>query len=216
MMNRGLVAFAVAATVLTASWVVAPPQSIAAGIANTESSAPHASHALEGARLVSALRGGGHVIYFRHTATDFSKNDSRMQDYDDCANQRPLNDKGRADARATGERIRDLRLATGEVLASPMCRTMEHARLVFARATPTPHMREVEAGDYPGLKPLLARPVDPGRNRWLFGHGTPFRTVAGPPHLAEGEAAVLRPQGSSWIVIARIPVEGWATLPARP
>ena len=56
-----------------------------------------------------------------------------MQGYDDCANQRLLNDTGRRDARAIGQRIRQLRLAEGEVLASPMCRTMEHARLVFAR-----------------------------------------------------------------------------------
>ncbi len=214
-MNRGLVVFAIAAAALTAV-VMAPLQSSAAGITSTESSAPQTGHALEGPKLVSALRGGGYVIYFRHTATDFSKNDSRMQGYNDCANQRPLNDKGRIDAQVMGERIRDLRLATGEVLASPMCRTMEHARLVFARATPTPQMREVEGGDYPGLKPLLARPVDPGRNRWLFGHGTPFRSVAGPPHLAEGEAAVLLPKGSSWIVVARIPVEAWATLAAPP
>ena len=215
MMNRAVVAFAIAAG-LSAAWVMAPTRSIAAPIAGTESSAPQAAHALEGARLVSALRAGGYVIYFRHTATDFSKNDSRMHGYDDCANQRPLNDTGRADAHFTGERIRDLRLATGEVLASPMCRTMEHARLVFARATPTPQMREVEGGDYPGLKRLLARPVDSGRNRWLFGHGTPFRSVAGPPHLAEGEAVVLLPKGSSWIVVARIPVQAWATLAAPP
>jgi hypothetical protein len=30
-------------------------------------------------------------------------------------------------------------------------------------------------------------------NRWLIGHGNPFRSVAGAPHLPEGEAAVIRP-----------------------
>ncbi len=41
------------------------------------SSAPDARHRLQGAALVRALRDGGLIIYFRHTATDFSKNDQR-------------------------------------------------------------------------------------------------------------------------------------------
>jgi hypothetical protein len=210
MSRRALVVLAFAAAVLG----VAPLR--AAGIATSESSAPQPAHAVDGARLVSALRGGGYVVYFRHTATDFSKNDSRMLGYDDCANQRLLSDKGRSDARGIGVRIRELRLAEGEVLASPMCRTMEHARLSFSRAVPTPAMREVDGGDYPGLKQLLARPVEAGRNRWMVGHGTPFRAVAGPPHLAEGEAVVLLPTGSGWRVVARVTVEGWAGLTGLP
>src|SRR5580765_6880105 len=67
------------------------------------SSAPDPAHHLQGAALVRALRDGGLAIYFRHTATDFSKNDQAMRGYDDCANQRPLNDQGRRDARAIGQ-----------------------------------------------------------------------------------------------------------------
>jgi hypothetical protein len=46
----------------------------------------------------------------------------------------------------------------------------------------------------------------------MVGHGIPFRAVAGPPHLAEGEAAVLRPLGDTWVVLARLTVADWATL----
>ncbi len=196
-----------------AAFGAAPLVAAEGGPAGALSSAPPATQALGGARLVAALRAGGYVIYFRHTATDFSKNDSAMTSVDDCANQRPLNEQGRLDAMHIGQRIRELRLAGGEVLASPMCRTMEHARLTFGRATAAAAMREREAGDFPGLKLLLANPVDKGSNRWLFGHGTPFRTVAGPPQLAEGEAVVLRPQGQGWRVEARLRVEDWAALP---
>jgi broad specificity phosphatase PhoE len=172
--------------------------------------------ALEGAALVRALREGGLVIYFRHTATDFSKNDRDMRDYDDCANQRPLNEQGRADARAIGQRIAALKLPIGVVKASPMCRTMEHARLMLGAATPTTTMRELSApGEYLGLKRLLSARVPPGINRWMVGHGTPFRAVAGPPHLAEGEAIVLKPDGESWTVLARLAVNDWAALPLR-
>ena len=181
-------------------------------IANAESSAPAAP--LPGAQLVAALRRGGYVIYFRHTATDFSKNDSGMTGYDDCQNQRLLSAQGRRDATEIGRRIRALRLAGGEVLASPFCRTMDHARLMFGHATPRAEIREADAGDYAGLKRLLAAPVPLGRNRWIVGHGNPFRAVAGPPHLAEGEAAVIEPGTTRWTVVARIDVRDWQALAA--
>jgi len=180
------------------------------------SSYPVADARLEGAALVRALREGGLVIYFRHTATDFSRNDRAMRDYDDCANQRPLSEQGRADARAMGQRIAALKLPIGVVKASPMCRTMEHAKLMFGMATPTTTMRELTgAGEYLGLKRLLSARVPHGINRWMVGHGTPFRAVAGPPHLAEGEAIVLKPDGEGWTVLARLAVDDWAALPLR-
>jgi hypothetical protein len=180
------------------------------------SSSPAAQAGLQGAALVRALRDGGLVIYFRHTATDFSRNDQAMAHYEDCANQRLLSEQGRNDAKAIGRRIAALKLPLGEIRASPMCRTMEHARLMFAQATPTVAMRELTApGEYSGLRQLLSTRVPAGTNRWMVGHGTPFRTVAGPPQLAEGEAVVLKPAGDGWIVLARLMVNDWAALPAR-
>jgi len=179
------------------------------------SSYPDPRHRLQGGALVRALREGGLVIYFRHTATDFSKNDQDMRDFEDCDNQRPLTEQGRDDARAIGQRIAALKLPVGMVNASPMCRTMEHARLMFGKALPTSTMREITSGEYLGLKRMLEKRVPSGMNRWLVGHGIPFRAVAGPPQLAEGEAVVLRPTGDSWVVLARITVAEWATLGTR-
>jgi hypothetical protein len=187
------------------------------GVAPTveRSSAPAAGAELHGAALLKALRGGGYVVYFRHTATDFSRNDAAMRGFDDCANQRLLSPQGRDDARHIGESIRALKLAGGPVLASPMCRTMDHARLSFGSATPAGEVRLRErgdGGDYPGLVRLLSSPVKAGTNRWMVGHGIPFRAVAGAPHLAEGEAAVIRPDGHGWTVVARIALADWAAL----
>lgn len=200
------------AWLLAAAALPAPAQP--AEVANATTSAPAQGQGLEGHALLGALRAGGYVIYFRHTATDFSRRDDAMQGYDDCANQRLLSPQGRSDAAAIGQRIVELKLPVGEVLASPMCRTMEHARLAFGRATPTPDIREGRSDDYPGLKRLLAAPVRDGTNRWIVGHGTPFRAVAGPPHLAEGEAVVMRPLANAWTVVARIAVPDWAALGA--
>jgi len=181
-------------------------------IANAESSAPSTAAALQGPQLLAALKRGGYVIYFRHTATDFSKNDSAMKSLDDCENQRLLSEQGRRDAIAIGEHIRALGLPVGEALASPMCRTMDHARLMLVNVTPRNEVREAQDGDYAGLKQLLATPVARGSNRWIVGHGIPFRAVAGAPHLAEGEAAVLRPGTTGWTVVARLMVADWQTL----
>src|SRR6478736_2729385 len=104
-------------------------------------SAPAPGGQLQGRALLSALRAGGFILYFRHTSTDFGQNDERMTGYEDCATQRNLTDAGRAEARAIGDEIRALGIPIGEVLASPFCRTMETARLVFGRATATPAVR---------------------------------------------------------------------------
>jgi len=177
---------------------------------------------LMGAALVAALRGGGYVLYFRHAATDFGQNDERMTGYEDCATQRNLTDKGRADARAIGADIRALGIPIGEVLASPFCRTMETAQLVFGRATASPAARGGPAQSesperYAALRDLLASPVARGTNRVIVSHGNPFRAIVGGSYLAEGEAAVIEPLGKDGFrVVARVPLEGWRALAMTP
>jgi hypothetical protein len=60
-----------------------------------------------------ALRRGGYVLYFRHAATDMSKNDAGMTSFDDCPTQRNLVDRGRDDARTIGAAIRALGIPIG-------------------------------------------------------------------------------------------------------
>ncbi len=181
--------------------------------ASEPSSAPDPAHALSDRALVDALREGGHTLYFRHTSTDFSKLDGAMKNYSDCANQRMLADKGRDEARLIGKAITALKVPVGEVLASPYCRTMETAKLMFGRATGNNEIREEAGNNYAALKRLLAKPVAASAgNRMIAGHGTPFRAIAGPPHLSEGEAAVLKSLGEHFVVVARITIADWATL----
>jgi phosphohistidine phosphatase SixA len=168
--------------------------------------------------LVGALREGGYVLFIRHTSTDFTQNDARMTSFEDCANQRNLTDKGRAEARAVGEHVKRLRIPIGEVLASPFCRTMETARLAFGRAEALQEARggPAQTDDperYAGLRKLLSQPVAKGSNRVISSHGNPFHALAGLPHLAEGEIAVVEPQGDSrFRVVSRIRLEDWPRL----
>lgn len=56
---------------------------------------------------------------------------------------------------------------------------------------------------------LLTAPA-PGTNTVLSSHGNPFRAVAGPPYLAEGEIAVVRPEGGErFSVVARLRLDDW-------
>lgn len=176
---------------------------------------------LQGPALLAALRGGGYIIYFRHTATDFGQNDERMTGYEACETQRNLTDAGRADARAIGAELRELRIPIGDVLASPYCRTMETAQLMFGRATATPAVRGGPAqtdtpARYAALRELLATPVPAGSNVAIASHGNPYRAVAGGDYLAEGEAAVIEPRGTEGFrVVARVRKEAWKGLPTR-
>ena len=176
---------------------------------------------LSGAELVAALRQGGLIIYFRHTSTDFGQNDDQMTGYEDCARQRNLTDQGRAEARQIDVAIQRLHLPIGDVLASPFCRTMETAQLMFGRAQATAAVRGGPARPdsqdrYAELRKLLATPPQAGTDLVIASHGNPFAVVAGTPHLAEGEAAVIRPLGAEGFrVVARIPKNGWDDLAAQ-
>jgi len=169
------------------------------------------------AALLAALRAGGLVVYFRHTATDFSRDDRQMRDFDDCRNQRPLSHKGRADARAIGAEWKRLKLPVGPVLASPYCRTREVAQLMFGRHERSNEVRggPADAGAlrYAGLKQLLSTPRMSADILVISSHGNPWRALSDTPYLAEGEAVILRPQGAGrWELLAQLRGEEWARL----
>ena len=184
--------------------------------AQERSAAPDPKYALTGAALVTELRQGGYSLYFRHTATDFSQNDSRLV-IGDCSTQRLLTDAGRNQARAIGAAITALKLPVGEVIASPYCRTLETARLITGRADANDAVRGTRGAsggaDYSGLVKILATAPEKGTLRVVSGHGNPFRAIAGPPHLEEGEAAVIRGTGTDWVVVARVKSGDWEKLP---
>lgn len=170
--------------------------------------------------IVQALRQGGYVLYLRHTSTDFAQNDTASRSYEDCANQRNLTDKGRDEARAIAKHLRALGIPVGSVLASPWCRTMETARLAFGKAQASAEVRGGPArtgdpGRYEALRKILSSPVAKGENLAISSHGNPFHAVAGPPYLAEGEVAVVRPEGDGrFSIVARIRLEDWSSLRA--
>lgn len=79
----------------------------------------------------AALVQGGYVALIRHgNAPPGYGGDPPGFKIDDCATQRNLDEKGRAQARALGEAFRQHAVRADKVLSSPWCRCLETARLM--------------------------------------------------------------------------------------
>jgi len=78
----------------------------------------------------SALRAGAHIALMRHTDAPGGAGDPPGFRLEDCATQRNLSDKGRADAAKIGARLKAEGIRIEKILSSPWCRCMETALLL--------------------------------------------------------------------------------------
>jgi len=78
----------------------------------------------------AALVNGGHVALIRHGNAPPGYGDPPGFKIDDCATQRNLDERGRAQARAVGEAFRQHGVRVDKILSSPWCRCLETARLM--------------------------------------------------------------------------------------
>ena len=78
----------------------------------------------------TALRSGRHVALMRHADAPGSFGDPPGFQIDNCATQRNLSAKGRADAVTIGMRLRMERIPVERILSSPWCRCKDTATLL--------------------------------------------------------------------------------------
>jgi phosphohistidine phosphatase SixA len=185
---------------------------------------PDPANARSGAALVSALRQGGLVIYFRHADTGPAYPEQGV-DLKRCDTQRNLDDKGRWEAEQIGAQFRRLGIPVGEVLSSEFCRCRETAELAFGRyaieASLTGVSRASEAAPRrqlatAGLRRVLATVPRPGTNTVLVSHGYNLWDAEGFHLGTQGEAAVYRPDGrGGYALVVRLTPEQWGQLPER-
>jgi phosphohistidine phosphatase SixA len=177
-----------------------------------------------GERLVPALRRGGHVIYFRHTATDWGEDDEYPVVLSDCDTQRNLSPAGRRQARAIGEAIERLDIPIGRVLSSPFCRALDTARLAFGRARREAGLENLESAESDAerarrtgrLRSLLSARPDGGTNRVLTGHGYNIQAVADGTGAEEGDADIFRPgRRDGFTLVATVTPADWQELAGR-
>jgi phosphohistidine phosphatase SixA len=173
---------------------------------------------------IKALRGGGHVIVFRHGATHADQADTDPLNLKNIAQQRQLNDDGRALARSIGDSLRKLNIPVGQVITSQFNRAVETGTLLGFGAvtstaditegglvvTPTENNRRAAA-----LRKLAGTAPPSGANVGLVTHKPNIMDAFGKDwfDVREGEASVFKPDGSGgYRLVVRIQAADWAKL----
>src|SRR5262245_35503150 len=172
--------------------------------------------------VLTLLRGGGYVIVFRHGATHADQADTDPLNLDNVAQQRQLNDKGRADAKAVGEAFLRAGIPIGKSYSSRFHRAVETARLIGGKepettldisegglvVTPNENNRRTEA-----LRALAATAPDPGTNTLIVTHKPNIVDAFGKDwfEIKEGEASIFKPEGNAFALVARVQIGQWAT-----
>jgi phosphohistidine phosphatase SixA len=172
---------------------------------------------------VKALRGGGHVIVFRHGATHTDQADTDPLNPANIDKQRQLNDQGRALARAIGEAMRKLQIPVGQVVTSQFNRAVETGTLLgFGAVTSTADITEgglvvtpIENNRRATALKKLAATVPPGAtNVVLVTHKPNILDAFGKDwfDVREGEASIFKPDGNGYKPVVRIQAADWGKL----
>jgi phosphohistidine phosphatase SixA len=171
--------------------------------------------------LVRTLQQGGNVLVLRHAISDAEIN--RQELLRSCALQRNLSEQGREQARAIGEAMRALRIPTGDVRSSPMCRTRDTARLAFGRVTldrdlVSPGVIGTEVDDTQravALRVMVEDAPPAGENTVLVTHTGNIGAALREETVDEGEMLVY---GEGGRLVGSVRAEEWPALvrAARP
>ncbi|MGH7682211.1 MAG: histidine phosphatase family protein, partial [Candidatus Eiseniibacteriota bacterium] len=182
--------------------------------------------------LVSGLRKGGYVIFFRHAATDWTQHDTDYSDFENRAGQRNLSEAGKADAGSIGKAFQALAIPIDSVFASPMWRCRDTAQLAFGRCEKSMALfGKVPVATDGTAKPaedraqyrserihMLSAAPPKGTNRVLVGQQDPMLPIIHGLHrdeLREGDALVIQPMGEGkFKVVAQVTVADWTRLAA--
>ncbi|MBV8241386.1 MAG: histidine phosphatase family protein [Hyphomicrobiales bacterium] len=172
---------------------------------------------------VNALRQGGYVIVFRHGATHQDQADTDPLNPKNIAQQRQLNEAGRAKAKEIGEAFRKLKIPVGQVQTSVFNRAVETGTLMglgdvtssldFTEGglvvTPIENNRRAQA-----LRKLAATVPPAGTNIVLITHKPNILDAFGKDwfDVREGEASVFQPGGGGYKLIVRVPADEWSKL----
>ena len=159
----------------------------------------------------AALANDGHVALIRHgNAPPGYGGDPPGFKIDDCATQRNMDEKGRAQSRAVGEAFRQHGVRVKKILSSPWCRCLETARLMALG--PVEGTMAVAASDKsPDRLAALKQMVSAWRGPGTLVVVTHALTVQGLVGILPGQAetVVLRPRLGTEPgvdVVGRIPV----------
>jgi phosphohistidine phosphatase SixA len=171
--------------------------------------AAEAAVAGDAADAWKALRAGGHVALMRHSDAPGGVGDPPGFRVEDCATQRNLSAKGKADAEKIGSRLKGEGIAFEKILSSPWCRCIDTARLLnlgtveteatFGNVVVLKDQRETLTT---GARALIARWTARG-NLLVVTHGANIQALTG-AWLASGEIVVVRGGSDSVEPVGRL------------
>jgi len=180
---------------------------------------------LSGQPLLAALKEGGHVIFFRHAATekDYADQADPNMRLDDCETQRKLSKEGIRDARAIGAAFSRLKIPVGSIVTSDYCRSWKTADLAFGRHDrKNPNLNFLPFEDYTDAQvetmkqqmlPILSEMPASGTNSIIVGHDDLFEAATGIYPDPQGIAYVLKPDGNGrFVIIANLLPQEWNKL----
>lgn len=182
--------------------------------------------AAEPGPLLQALRKGGCYIVMRHASSPREAPSPADAAPGNVSAERQLDAKGKETARAMGNALRKLNVPVTEVLSSPTFRAQETAmEAELPKPTLVPElgdggqsMSATSEAQSRWLQRKVTRPPERG-NTILITHFPSIR-AAFPDHaveLADGEALIFAPdERGGTQLIARVRIEEWPTLAARP
>lgn len=163
----------------------------------------------EAANAWNALRAGGHVALMRHADAPGGTGDPPGFRVEDCATQRNLSPKGRADAEKIGSRIKQEGIAFEKILSSPWCRCVDTAKLLNLGTVETEAtfgnvvvLRDQRDALTAGGRALVARWTARG-NLLVVTHGANIFALTG-VSPASGEIVVVRGGGGSIEPVGRL------------
>jgi phosphohistidine phosphatase SixA len=171
--------------------------------------------------LTDRLSHGGYVLVMRHASSPANPPDKAMADPENVADERQLDDQGRASARAMGEAFRSLHIPVGPVFSSPTYRARETVRLAgLGKPVLAPElgdrghsMARIDGqGPAAWLKNKVAQTPPPGRNTILVTH-MPNIAAAFPDQAAglqDGETLVFKPDRHGHAdLVAKVEIGEW-------
>jgi phosphohistidine phosphatase SixA len=175
------------------------------------------------AEWINAVRQGGYVIVFRHGATHQDQADTDPLNPKNVAQQRQLNEAGRAKAKEIGEAFRKLRIPVGQVQSSVFNRAVETGTLMgLGEVTSTADLAEGGLVVTPiennrraqALRKLAATVPPAGTNIVVVTHKPNILDAFGKDwfDVREGEASVFQPGGGGYKLIARVQPDEWSKL----
>jgi phosphohistidine phosphatase SixA len=175
--------------------------------------------------IAQSLRAGGFVLVVRHGATFPDQADTDPFNLENVAEQRNLNDKGKALAKAFGDAIRKADVPVGKVYTSKFNRAYETAVIAgFSDVEKTVDLTEGGLVVSPNennrrseaFRKMLAVAPKDHTNTVLITHLPNIVAALGKDWFdaKEGEASIFRPVDGGYKLVGRVQMDEWPRIAA--